>query len=217
MEKGGHTEITARLEPLEAKPAPAARGTMPMPGFDEWVTQVQAMPAEQQVQAVSDKLIELNPGFDGKVTQQISEGVVLELAFSTDHVTDISPVRALLGLKNLNCSGTLAANSGVLNDLSPLSGMKLRVLGIQATQVTDLSPLRDMTLTHLRCTYAKISDLSPLKGQSLTDLQVENTSVRDLSPLEGMPLKSFQSFASAKNDIRCSGVSSHAGHGFVAA
>ena len=163
-----------------------------MPGFDQWVKEVQSMPAEQQVEAVSKKLVELNPGFDGKVTQQISEGVVLELAFSTDHVTDISPVRALLGLKNLNCSGTLAANSGVLNDLSPLSGMKLRVLGIQATQVTDLSPLRDMTLTHLRCTYAKISDLSPLKGQSLTDLQVENTSVRDLSPLEGMPLKSLQ-------------------------
>lgn len=162
------------------------------PGFEQWSKETASVPAEEQVKRVSAKLVELNPNFDGQVTHQISEGVVLELAFSTDHVTDISPVRALPALKSLNCSGTLAANSGVLSDLSPLTGMKLRILNIQATQVADLTPLQDMTLTHLRCTYSKISDLSPLKGQSLTDLQIENTGVRDLSPLEGMPLKSLQ-------------------------
>ena len=161
-------------------------------GFEQWIKEVVSMPAEEQVKKVSEKLVELNPTFDGQVTHQISEGIVLEFAFSTDHVTDISPVRAFSGLKNLNCAGTLAANSGILSDLSPLTGMKLRILNIQATQVADLTPLQDMALTHLRCTYSRISDLSPLKGQPLIDLQIESTGVRDLSPLEGMPLKSLQ-------------------------
>ena len=73
--------------------------------------------------------MELNPGFDGKVTgtdrkgpPKIRSGVVTELAFSTDNVTDISPVRALLGLKELNCSGSRTAggsSKGKLSDLSP--------------------------------------------------------------------------------------------------
>ena len=65
-----------------------------------------ALPAEKQIEAVSKKLMELNPGFDGKVTgsdgkatPKIENGVVTELGFVTDNVTDISPVRALAGLK----------------------------------------------------------------------------------------------------------------------
>ena len=64
------------------------------------------MPADKQVEAVAAKLKELNPGFDGKVTHKIEGGVVTELEFLTDNVTDISPVRALTGLRKLNCSGT---------------------------------------------------------------------------------------------------------------
>ena len=70
----------------------------------------QALPAEQQIEAVSKKLMELNPGFDGKVAgsrgkalPKIEKGVVTELGFATDNVTDISPVRALVGLKQLDC------------------------------------------------------------------------------------------------------------------
>ena len=50
--------------------------------------------AEQQVAAVAQKLQELNPEFDGKVTPTIFKGVVVGLEFCTDNVTDISPVRA---------------------------------------------------------------------------------------------------------------------------
>ena len=67
---------------------------------DAWLKQVAAMPAEKQVEAVAAKLKELNPGFDGKVTHKIEDGVVTELEFLTDNVTDISPVRALTGLTN---------------------------------------------------------------------------------------------------------------------
>ena len=62
---------------------------------DAWLKQVAALPAEKQVEAVAAKLKELNPGFDGKVTHKIEGGVVTELSFVTDKVTDISPVRAL--------------------------------------------------------------------------------------------------------------------------
>ncbi len=38
------------------------------PAFQQWVKATQALPAEKQIEAVSKKLMELNPGFDGKVT-----------------------------------------------------------------------------------------------------------------------------------------------------
>ena len=59
---------------------------------DAWLKQVAALPAEKQVEAVAKKLKELNPDFDGKVTPKIEKGVVTELIFVTDNVTDISPV-----------------------------------------------------------------------------------------------------------------------------
>jgi hypothetical protein len=37
------------------------------PAFQQWVTQTQNLPADKQVDAVSKKLRELNPGFDGKL------------------------------------------------------------------------------------------------------------------------------------------------------
>ena len=55
------------------------------PGFDQWMNDVAAMPAEKQVDAVANKLQELNPGFDGRLsgaggndTPKIENGVVTE-------------------------------------------------------------------------------------------------------------------------------------------
>lgn len=62
--------------------------------------------------------MELNPEFDGKVTPTISNDVVIDLQFFTENVTDISPVRALKGLKSLNCGNHLRV-PGALSDLSP--------------------------------------------------------------------------------------------------
>ena len=36
------------------------------PAFQAWVKATQALPAEKQIEAVSKKFMELNPGFDGK-------------------------------------------------------------------------------------------------------------------------------------------------------
>lgn len=222
--------------PLEDKPetsglvpAPATGENKPLffetPAFAPWAKDVANMPAEKQVEAVSRKLVELNPGFDGKVTgyhgtgqfwtgrPEIEEGVVTEIALDADHLTDISPVRALSGLKSLYCPGRSISSKGKLSDLSPLNGMQLSRLFIaknpeltdlsplkgmplvdlqlQLTNVSNLSPLKDMRLTVLNCVSTPVSDLSPLKDMPLERLVVGWTQVPDLSPLDGMPLETL--------------------------
>ena len=104
--------------------------TFNTPAFQQWIKDVAAMPAEKQVEAVAKKLMELNPGFDGKVISSVAAGVVTTLNFSSDNVSDISPVRALAGLKSLSCEGSKAG--------APL---------------VDLSPLRDMPLKEIHCDF----------------------------------------------------------------
>ncbi len=160
------------------------------PAFIQWTKDVAALPAEKQVEAVVKKLQELNPGFDGEVTPKIEKGVVTEIKFLSDNVTDISPVRALAGLRVLSCVGS-AVGSSKLSDLSPLQGMPLTKLMCSNTPISDLSPLRGMKLTHLYCTFTQVSDLSPLSGMPLGTLWCYGTPVSDLSPLQGMNLTDF--------------------------
>jgi formylglycine-generating enzyme required for sulfatase activity len=156
------------------------------PTDDAWLRQVAALPADKQVDAVVAELKARNPGFDGRVTPSVENGVVVGLTFVTDDVTDIAPVRALAGLRTLNCSGS--RGKGRLADLSPLKDMKLTELLCYHTRVSDLSPLKGMPLTRLRCDGTPVSDLSPLKDMKLTDLTCTSTRVSDLSPLMGMPV-----------------------------
>jgi hypothetical protein len=148
MESGGKQSIHAVLEPKSG--GAAAKD----PAFQKWMKEVAAMPAEHQVEAVVKKLQELNPGFDGKVTgrdeqgtPKIENGVVTEFGFSTDNVTDISPVRALEGLRSLCCDGTPYIDKSKFFDLSPVKGMKLYYLRFDNAQVSDLSPLEGVNLT----------------------------------------------------------------------
>src|SRR4051812_45731490 len=98
--------------------------------------------------------------FDGVVAHRIDGGVVTWLTFLTENVTDISPVRALPGLRHLNCGGY--TGKGRLADLTPLKDMKLTYLDCYRTQVSDLSPLKDLPLTVLGCGETQVSDLTPL-------------------------------------------------------
>jgi serine/threonine protein kinase/formylglycine-generating enzyme required for sulfatase activity len=168
--------------------------TLNDPAFQEWMKRVAGMPAEKQVEAVSQKLVDLNPEFDGKLTgfaekgaPAIENGVVTLIWFETDNVSDISPVRALAGLKSLGGIGT-ALLKGRLVDLSPLKGMPLTSLHIYRNEVTDLSPLNGMPLTFLHLSETRVSDLSPLHGMPLKQLIVDTTPVTDVSPLSGLPL-----------------------------
>ncbi len=198
IESGGKASITATLEPL-TKEAVAANietkhrsATLNDPAFQQWLREVASLPAEKQVDAVSKKLQQLNPGFDGKVTDadgkgtpKIEKGTVTELGFHTDNVTDISPVRALAGLKSLKCYGSYPKRTK-FSDLVPLQWMKLTKLDCSWTDVSDLSPLRGMPLTNLSLEDTHANDLSPLAGMPLTTLNCFSTPVSDLSPLTSM-------------------------------
>ncbi len=188
-------------------------GKADLPSDDAWIEKVQSLSPEKQVKAVVDELKRLNPAFDGGVAPTIRDGVVTELKFNTDNITNIAPVRALKSLKSLQCAGSapnisrfsdltplkdlrlmyLDCGYSSVYDLAPLKDMKLQQLRCYATKIADLSPLKDMELTEAIFGDSNISDLSPLKNSKLTMLNVANTRVSDLSPLKGMPL----------NDLLC--------------
>ena len=161
MESGGKHSIHAVLEPMSGGAA------LKDPAFQKWMKEVAALPAEKQVEAVVKKLKELNPGFAESPWYNIEDGVVTELRFAADNVTDVSPVRALQGLHIFSCNGS-GPSTGKLSDLSPLAGMPLAHLACSQSHVSDLSPLKGMPLTELCCDHTQVSDLTPLKEMHLT-------------------------------------------------
>ncbi|MBS0203197.1 MAG: protein kinase [Planctomycetes bacterium] len=200
--------------PTTAKPIKTLNDS----AFQQWMKDVLGMPAEKQVEAVSKKLMELNPGFDGKLigadagsTPRIEGEIVRQVGFLTENVTDISPVRALIGLKSLACIGSgidksnfadLAPLNGLsltellchhtsVSDLSPLEGMPLNALDCGTSRISSLLPLKGMPLATLKCGETMVSDLSPISGMNLTYLSCSGSKVTDLSPLKGMPLKTL--------------------------
>jgi serine/threonine protein kinase/HEAT repeat protein len=158
-------------------------------GDEKWIQEVAGLPAEAQVKAVSAKLKELNPGFDGNLRPVIDKGAVVELAFPTDVVVDISPLRALPELQRLHLETW--SLKGKLADLTPLQGLPLTYLNLLGcNQVGNLKPLQGMPLTELNLTACdRVRDLTPLQGMKLTHLTLNGCNqVRDLTPLLGMPL-----------------------------
>jgi hypothetical protein len=162
------------------------------PTFQQWVTATQALPVDRQIEAVSKKLMELNPGFDGKLMgwdqeqPGIKDGAVADIKFLTNRVADISPLRGFPGLRRINISGS--RSRGILTDLSPLKGMRLIEVVCIWNPVSDLSPFQGMPLSRLYCGQSQITDLSPLEGLPLTILDFGESPVSDLSPLHGLPL-----------------------------
>jgi eukaryotic-like serine/threonine-protein kinase len=148
---------------------------------------VAALPPEKQVEAVARRLKELNRGFDGQVRSDIRDREVTGLAFSSQAVTDLSPLRSLPRLESLECGGTVEV-LGKVADLSPLRGLPLKSLRCWDNPLSDLSPLRGMPLEVLECYRTQVEDLTPLKGMPLSRLSVAGTRVTDLSPLKGMKL-----------------------------
>jgi internalin A len=156
---------------------------------ENWIREVGALPPDQQVAAVAEKLRQCNPGFDGQVRPKIENGSLVELSFPTDTVADLSPLRALPTLRRLYL--TTPSVQGKVTDLSPLHGLSLTHLSIHGSaRLHDLRPLQGMKLVWLdamRCPLLK--DLTPLQGMPLSYLGLWQTNqVTDLSPLRGMPL-----------------------------
>jgi hypothetical protein len=217
--RGGRDQAAANL------PAPlpdAVRETPPAPKkadatAEEWVRRVAALrdPA-QATAAVATRLRQLNPDFDGEVAPSAQGGVVIGLVLATDHVTDLSPLRALTCLRSLHCKGS-ARDKGQLAGLAPLRGLPLTELVCTGNPVSDLSPLEGMKLYHLDLGFCPrlrnlaplrgmpltdlslyccpvVADLAPLEGMKLTRLDLGGTDVADLHPLHGMPLSTLNLF-----------------------
>ncbi len=180
----------------EAPPADA-KVARPVEVATAWERSVAAMKAGEQVKAVGARLKELNPDFDGVLVPTIENGVVRRLEIHPDDVTDISPVRALTGLRSLNCTG----NESPLTDLSPLSGLPLTTLVLGRGQLDDLSPLKGMPLTSLTTYETRVYDLSPLQGMRLRTLHIPATKVADISPLKGMPLETLDIGGTKVTDV----------------
>ena len=192
MESGGTQSIKATLE--EDKPWFSAK-------FRKWEKKTAALPAEDQVQAVRKRLMELNPDFDGRLGEEIVSGVVATVSPLNDHLIDISPLRAFSKLKTVRLLPSNHQFITQLADLSPLAGMALTSLDFSGTKVSDLSPLAGMPLTTLKFDWTPVSDLAPLKGMELTTVSCFNTKVSVLSPLIGMPLKSLMCYGTQISDL----------------
>jgi hypothetical protein len=178
-----------------------SREAAPPAEAERWEKSVAALPAEEQVEAVTRRLKELNPRFDGPVKPTIRDGAVIGLAFNTDRVSDLSPVRALTRLESLDCGGSLSSQ-GMVTDLWPLRGLPLKSLNFQDNHVSDLSPLRGMPLKMLIFQRnLAIKDLTPLRGMPLGLLDCAHTNVADLSPLKEMKLKSLSCDQTLVSDL----------------
>jgi formylglycine-generating enzyme required for sulfatase activity len=161
-----------------------------------WEKSVAALPAEEQVKAVVARLQKLNPDFQGPCKYEMEGDQVVKIVTLAPGIADLSSLRALLGLRNLEVSG-----SGILEDLTPLQGIRLETLGIRSSEVADLRPLQAMTLTGFECTATKVADLTPLKQMPLRDLQIAYTQVKDLSPLKGMSLEVLNCAGTQVSDL----------------
>ena len=97
------TSSSCDSHPAIACYQPALNGRFASKAID-----VAAMPVEKQGEAVSKKLVELNPSFDGmlwdhgyQTPPRIEQSVVVSLRIRPEQVTEISPRRALAGLRKL--------------------------------------------------------------------------------------------------------------------
>ena len=170
------------------------------PAFAQWLQETKSKAAPEQLAAVSKKLMELHPGFDGKLLDSkrkqapiVEAGMVTKLSVQGSAITDLSPLKALTGLKELSLRGP-SGGAGRITDLSPLEGLPLVLLDLfqGGGHVTDLSPLRGMQLEYLACRDLRgLADITPLAGMPLKHLDLYATKVVNLTPVKGMPLETL--------------------------
>jgi formylglycine-generating enzyme required for sulfatase activity/serine/threonine protein kinase/tetratricopeptide (TPR) repeat protein len=182
------------LPPAKASPHSSATEVQA-----QWERSVAKLAPEEQVKAVAAKLKELNPGFDDRihfirgdgfvnpastgagVAAYIKDGVVTHLHVDTAEVVNISPIRALTGLRFLSLELDVGDKryKGKFSDLSPLRDLPLVTLRFNSANVSDLSLLKDLPLKDLFCAGSGVRDLSPLRGKPLNILDCKQTRVND--------------------------------------
>lgn len=162
-------------------PSPEAK-TPPLdvaPFTDADIQRIAALPAAEQVEEVRKELMRRNPGFDGKVTHKIEDGVVTEIKVVTDKVTDINPIRVFNALRVLDLSGSEGEGqvNGQLADLTPLKGMNLSSLTrleLLLTKIDDagLAYLKDCkNLKYIGLKYTSVTDAGLAHFKNCKDLE----------------------------------------------
>lgn len=126
---------------------------------------------------------EVNPGYSGNGEFQIDDGKVTAVRLAQCGVTNITP---LVGME----LAMLDLQACPVQNIDAVAGMPLQGLFLDSTVVEDLSPLKgNTTLQQLYVDRTNVKDLSPLKGLSISVLNLVGTRITDLSALSGMPLR----------------------------
>jgi serine/threonine protein kinase/formylglycine-generating enzyme required for sulfatase activity len=147
------------------------------------------MPGAEQLARLVDAMKRANPSFDGAMTPVFDDDRLVSLDFKTDFVTDLSPLRRLKYLRNLQMLGNFSRDSGLV-DISPIEGLPLTRLDLTGNRrLADILPMKGMHLQELFLTDCSVVDLTPIAGMPLQILWTWNWPGSDLSPLKGMPLK----------------------------
>jgi hypothetical protein len=96
-----------------------------LPGFEDvFLKAMAAMPADRQVALLPVWLKERNPGFDGEVTHKIDDGVVTSVEVPSRLVQDLTPLRALTGLRSVTCRSTVGYDNKAENDAAVFRSLK---------------------------------------------------------------------------------------------
>ncbi len=174
------------------------------PVDDAWVQSVRQEPLARQRDEVLARLKELNPGYyDPFEHREVNGQNVAVTLPPSAALRDLSPLRALAGLKQLTINGPYGGPPLPLSDLKPLAGLKLKELTCTGTSVADLAPLEGMPLETLNLHGTLAADLKPLRALPLRALDVGITKVEDLKPLQGIAsLKSLDVRGSRVTDLK---------------
>jgi hypothetical protein len=177
-----------------------------------WAKKRDALPPQEQGDAILKKLTEANPGStikyrwlpivengkvvkldvgDSKGLSNIAPLFGLKLNYLSLFRTAITHVEPLRGmpLENLDLAAT-----NKLEGLKGLEGMPLQKLYVTESRITSLRPLRGAKLTYLDINRCHILDsLDGLQGQPITFLNAyEVPQLGDLEPIRGMKLETLQ-------------------------
>lgn len=168
---------------------------------DVWAVSVQKMTPEKQVEAVVEKLRQLNKAWNGPVLEsKIDAGAVTKLRISSTQLRDISPLRALKNLTELDMRPHAQGLVGHLENLEPLRGINLQSLDVRNNAITDLKPLAGMPLVNLLFSQNPLKDMSALAGMNtLRTLDCNFTLIADHSPIKDLPLKNLIGFFNAEH------------------
>lgn len=174
--------------------------------FDDWNKQLRDLPVAQQYQQIGQKLQELNPGMLDEL-QVHGHPPHVRFMLGIEKVRDLSPLRALKDnpylkhVEDIFCHKS-PDTPGLLADLSPLRGLKLKHLRVIYSPLRDLSPLREMPLESLDILGTQVEKLDPLAScQYLKKLSLNRVRVLSLEPLQDLRLEELYLDESSVYDL----------------